>query len=144
MQCQLPLSVPHKWAAASPQTDSTAASIPFGCGLAGDHIFFLHKSILFLAVMLQPNTMTGQNTCLDSELSTLLVPFPTIIKGSQRARRQEMREQLQAEETIYQTSPTPESRLNGGSSPNLVDLVERKVPVERKMRAANSFCSFYS
>ena len=32
-----------------------------------------------------------------------------------------------------------ESRLTGGGSPNRVDLVERKVPVERKMGAANSF-----
>ena len=36
-----------------------------------------------------------------------------------------------------------ESRLTGGGSPNLVDLVERKVPVERRMGAANSFHSFY-
>ena len=36
-----------------------------------------------------------------------------------------------------------ESRLSGGGSPNLVDLVERKVPVERKRGAANSFYSFH-
>ena len=36
-----------------------------------------------------------------------------------------------------------EIRLTGGLSPNLVDLVERKVPVEWKMGAANSFHSFY-
>ena len=44
---------------------------------------------------------------------------------------------------IHQASPTPESRLTGGGSPNLVDLIERNVPVERKMGAANSFHSFY-
>ena len=32
-----------------------------------------------------------------------------------------------------------ESRLTGGGSPNLVVLVEWKVPVERFMGAANSF-----
>ena len=32
-----------------------------------------------------------------------------------------------------------ESRFTGGGSPNLVDLVERKVPVESNMGAANSF-----
>ena len=36
-----------------------------------------------------------------------------------------------------------ESRLTGGGSPNWVDLVERKVPVERKKGATNSFHSFY-
>ena len=36
-----------------------------------------------------------------------------------------------------------ESRLPGGGSPNLVDLVEGKVPVERNMGAANSFHSYY-
>ena len=35
-----------------------------------------------------------------------------------------------------------EIRLTGGGSPNLVDLIERKVPVERIMGAANSFHSF--
>ena len=36
-----------------------------------------------------------------------------------------------------------ESRLTSGASPNLVDLIERKVPIERKVGAANSFFSFY-
>ena len=90
MQCQLPLSALHKWAAASPQNDNTAASIPFGCGLAdeiqqlsGEHIFLLHNSILFLAVMLQPKTMPGHNTSIDSELRRFLVTFPTkrVVKG---------------------------------------------------------------
>ena len=35
-----------------------------------------------------------------------------------------------------------ESRLAGGGPPNLVALVERKVPVERKMRAAHQLYSF--
>ena len=35
-----------------------------------------------------------------------------------------------------------ESRLTGGGSPNLVDLVERKVSVERRMGASNSSHSF--
>ena len=35
-----------------------------------------------------------------------------------------------------------ERRLTGGGSPNLVDLVERKVPVERKTGATRSFHSF--
>ena len=43
--------------------------------------------------------------------------------------------------TIHQTSPTTDSRLNSGGPPNLGDLVKRKVPVERKMGAAN-FHSF--
>ena len=37
-----------------------------------------------------------------------------------------------------------ENRLTGGGSPNLVDFVERKFPVERKMGAANSFHLFYT
>ena len=32
-----------------------------------------------------------------------------------------------------------ESRLTGGGSPNLVGLVEWKIPVERRMGATNSF-----
>ena len=40
VQCQLPLSAPHKWAAASPQADSTDVNIPTGCDLAdGVQIF---------------------------------------------------------------------------------------------------------
>ena len=35
-----------------------------------------------------------------------------------------------------------ESRLTGGGSPNWVDLVERKVPVERKMGAEIVFLKF--
>ena len=36
-----------------------------------------------------------------------------------------------------------ESRFTGAASPNLVDLKERKVPVKRKIRAANSFHWFH-
>ena len=44
----------------------------------------------------------------------------------------------------YFTKPPllQESRLTSGNSPNLVDLVERKVPVEWRIGAANSFHSF--
>ena len=34
-------------------------------------------------------------------------------------------------------------RITGGGSHNLVDLEERKVPVEKKMGATHSFHSFY-
>ena len=44
---------------------------------------------------------------------------------------------------IHQTSPIPEGRLTGGGSLNLVDLIVRKVRVERKMGAANSVHSFF-
>ena len=40
--------------------------------------------------------------------------------------------------TLFTKPPLlQESRLNGGGSPNLVDLVERKVPVKREIVAIN-------
>ena len=50
---------------------------------------------------------------------------------------------LEAWQLITKPPLLQESRLTGGGSPNLVDLVERKVPVERRMGATNSFHSFY-
>ena len=36
-----------------------------------------------------------------------------------------------------------ESRLTGGGSPNLIDLIEGKVPVGREVEAANNFQPFF-
>ena len=53
--------------------------------------------------------------------------------------------QISREELTHPFTKPPliqESRLTGGNFPDLEDLVERKVPVDREMGAANSLNSF--
>ena len=53
-------------------------------------------------------------------------------------------ETAQCQEPFTKPPLLQENRLTGGGSPNLMDLVERKFPVERKLGAANSFHLLYS
>ena len=67
----------------------------------------------------------------------MLYPKPFIYKATESSLFQE---------GIFTFTKPPllhESRLTGGTSPNRVDLVERNVPVEMNMGAANRFHSCY-
>ena len=62
------------------------------------------------------------------------------LQGAWSAHEQKFKISREELPHLLTISPT---RLTGGGSPNLVDLVEGIVPVERKMGAANRFHSFY-
>ena len=86
---------------------------------------------------------TTQQICEDIKdnsmgLDSILRKNRTRNLGSFLKKQKSEVEQQVAVEAITKPPLLQESRLTGGGSPNLVVLVEWKVPVERFMGAANS------